>query len=90
MGNTKSQETIIAQNGEGNSASVQQLQYHVSVTNVLLMIIVMFLCLGGCFKLMKLYKKCHQQQIRREINARSVMMLKPVGDRRPPEEVLRV
>lgn len=71
MGKTQSkEEIIIAQNAAGgsNSASVEEIKVNLTTMNLILMIIMIMLLLGGCFFLAKLYKSCHSSMIRRELN----------------------
>lgn len=70
MGNQKSQEVVIAQNAASgiNQATADQIQWHMSTTNILLMIISLCIFLGMLYFAYTLYKKCHMQWISRQIN----------------------
>lgn len=66
----EAQEVIIAQNAAGgeNSASIEQLKYHASNTNLLLIGICVILTAVGVIYCMRHYRKCHGNWIAREIN----------------------
>lgn len=66
---SKQEEIIIAQNGAGNAASAtQDLQYHISTTNILLIVIITIIALVSLLCFYQHYKKTHKNWMRREIN----------------------
>lgn len=72
MGKTQSkEEIIIAQNAAGgsNTSSIEEIKMQISTTNIILGIIVIMFLLVGCFFVLKIYKNCHTQLIRRELNS---------------------
>ncbi|CAH3997989.1 unnamed protein product [Pieris brassicae] len=60
MGNQKSQEVVVAQNAASgiNQATADQIQWHMSTTNILLMIISLCIFMGMLYFAYTLYKKC--------------------------------
>lgn len=71
MGKTQSkEEVIIAQTASGgnNSADVEQIKYHASTTNVVLLVILTLLLLGFLYLVFKIYKNCHTKWMANEIN----------------------
>ncbi|KAG7301851.1 hypothetical protein JYU34_013242 [Plutella xylostella] len=72
MGNTikpQKEEVIINQNGIGstNSASTEQLQFHVSAISIVMMMILCLLLLLAAYLAYKCYKKCHHDWINDQI-----------------------
>lgn len=64
------EEVIIAQNAAAgdNRADVQQLQAHISTTNILLAIILFVFAVVALLGAYHLYKRCHKRQIHRELH----------------------
>lgn len=69
------EEIIIAQNAGGGGANdaqasggVENIKFHLGVINLILGLALLLCCCGGCLLVYNLYKKCHVQMIRREIN----------------------
>ncbi|KAF9813310.1 hypothetical protein SFRURICE_015792 [Spodoptera frugiperda] len=61
MGNSQTkEETMIVQTALGsNKAGAEQLQYHLSLSNILLCIIVLVLLLGTLYCVYRTYRRCH-------------------------------
>lgn len=64
------EDVIVAQNAAGgnNAASVQQLQAHIGVTNILLAVILVVIGAAIAVGAYIAYKKCHRRWIMREID----------------------
>ena len=61
---------VIAQNAAAgkNSAQVDQLMYHASTTNVVLIAIALLLALGGLIVVYRMYRRCHRRMVERHAN----------------------
>lgn len=72
MGNKqyKQEDIVIAQNASGGSntaSAAEDLKFHAGTTNILLLVIVTLMALGGVYGVYRLYKKTHKKWMRREI-----------------------
>lgn len=65
----KREEVIINQNGIGtsNSATTEQLQYHISAISTVMMVMLGLLLILGAYLVYKCYRKCHHNWIENQI-----------------------
>ncbi|KAH9645686.1 hypothetical protein HF086_005335 [Spodoptera exigua] len=70
-GQSKSKETVVVQNtvGGSNIATLEEFRYHLTTTNILLLIIVLGVLLAVLCVAYRMYKRCHLDWITREINS---------------------
>lgn len=75
MGSSNSKEEIIlAQNAAAgaNNAEIEQLNFHASATNIILLVILSLVGLAFLYAISKIYKKCHKKWILNEISRNSI------------------
>lgn len=64
------EDVVIAQTASGNgqnSAKTDQLLYHASISNIILLVIVLLLGIGGAFMAYKMYRRCHKRIVERQV-----------------------
>lgn len=68
MGKSESKEVVIAQTaaGAGNQVSLEDLRYHLSTTNILLLIFVVVATFFVIYIAFRIYRKCHLRWVRQE------------------------
>ncbi|CAH2084172.1 unnamed protein product [Euphydryas editha] len=68
------EDVFLAQTASGgdNDAHLQHIKAHMSTMNVLLIVIMIALLLGGFFVLLRFYKKCHQSWINSAMRDESI------------------
>lgn len=85
MGSTKSkEEVIIAQNAAGsNSASVDQLTFHLNAMNIILTVLLLIVSLAFVYCIYRVYRRCHKKWMNNEINRRDLRLSSWRRARRP-------